>query len=237
MNLIKTIIVEDEKEQSETTKSMLNQISKEYKKYLFDIAIFSSPMDFLESYDSDADLIFLDIKMPGINGMDVAKEIRKKDQDVTIIFVTSLAQYAIEGYSVQAEDYVLKPLSYPEFKIKMLRALSVINIKSGRSILFENNNVIVKVSLDNICYIETDHHKLIYHINDGSVYYRHESMKDCEDFLKGTDFLRINSSYLINLKYAQKIEKGDLVLIDGTSLKISRPRMNAVNTKFLEYLK
>ncbi len=237
MNLIKTIIVEDEKEQAEVTKSMLEQLSKETEKYLFNITIFSTPMEFLESYKFDADIIFLDIKMPGINGMDVAKEIRKNDQDVTLIFITSLAQYAIEGYSVQAEDYVLKPLSYPEFKIKMLRALSVVNIRSGRSILFENNNVTIKVSLDNISYIETDHHKLMYHVNDGSVYYRHEPMKDCEDFLKGTDFLRINSSYLVNLKYAQKIEKMDLVLNDGTRLKISRPRMNEVNAKFLEYLK
>lgn len=237
MNLIKTIIVEDDREQADVTKAMLERFSKESGEFLFDVSWFDSPMDFLESYRFDADIIFLDIKMPGINGMDVAREIRKNDSDVTLVFITSLAQYAIEGYSVQAEDYVLKPLSYPEFKIKMLRAMSVINIRSGRSILFKNNNVVVKVSLDNITYIETNLHQLIYHVNDGSLYYRHESMKECEEFLKGTDFLRINSSYLVNLRYAKKIEKGDLVLYDGTCLKISRPRMNDVNARFLEYLK
>lgn len=237
MNLIKTIILEDEKEQSDQTIAFLNQYASETKKCSFDIRSFAAPMEFLSTYKHDVDLLFLDIRMPGMTGMDVAKEIRSKDPEVMIIFITSLTQYAVEGYSVSAEDYILKPLSYPEFKLKMNRALSRIQVKSGKVLMFVDKEGISKISANNIMYIETNLHRLIFHDNEGFTHVRHQSMKECEDELKESDFIRINSSYLVNLHYASKIVDGDMVLNDQTKLKISRPRMNDVSELFARFKK
>ena len=200
MDMIKVVILEDDREQAELTESFLKQYAQTGN-CLFDVKSFDSPLEFLETYRYDADLIFLDIRMPGMTGMDVAKEIRKKDDSVTLIFITSLTQYAIEGYSVNAEDYIIKPINYPEFQIKL-------NL-----------------------------HRLFFHDNEGFTYVQHQSMKDCEEEFKNTDFLRINSSYMVNLRYASNIQAGDMILNDGTRLKISRPRMNDVQKTFLEFKK
>jgi DNA-binding LytR/AlgR family response regulator len=91
--------------------------------------------------------------------------------------------------------------------------------------------------MDSITYIETDLHRLIFHDNESFTYVKHQSMKECEEEFKDTDFLRINSSYLVNLRYANNIQGGDMILSDGTRLKISRPRMNQVVKTFLDFKK
>lgn len=237
MHLVKTLIIEDEIEQANKLASFLNQYGLETGKSLFDIKIYTSPVEFIETFKYDADLIFLDIRMPGMNGMQVAKEIRLKDEMVTLVFITSLTQYALEGYSVSAEDYIVKPINYPEFKLKLNRAIPRVTMRKSKIISFINNDNIIKIPLDSILYIETNLHKLIFHDNEGFTYVRHQSMKECEEELKGTDFFRINSSYLVNFRYATSIKDGNMFLSDGTALKISRPRQSEVVKYFKEFMK
>jgi two-component system response regulator LytT len=237
MQIIKTIILEDEAAQQKQTEEFLQKFSAENGNVSFDVSAFSAPMEFLETYRYDADLIFLDIRMPGISGMDVAKEIRKNDSGVTIVFITSLAQYAIEGYSVQAEDYILKPLKYSEFKLKMTRIIPKIDSSSGKTITFASEKGIFKLNSDDITFIETMRHNLDYHTNDKKVYRRHLSMRECEKELEDYHFLRINQAYLVNLAYADSIVKGSMILKSGEELKISRPRMSSVLKTFEEYSK
>lgn len=232
MENINVIILEDEIEYSKVTIEFLKRYQQENDAYSFSIREYQSPLEFLETYKYDADLIFLDIKMPGISGMSVAKEIRKKDSDVMLIFITSLSQFAIEGYSVSAEDYIVKPLVYSEFKLKLKKSLSHINLDKGKSVLFINGTNIQKLSISSITYIETDFHHLIYHDNEGFTYRKILSMKECEDELNDPSFLRINSSYMVNLKYCKEIENSDMILVDNTRLKISRPRLKQVQQIF-----
>jgi two-component system, LytTR family, response regulator LytT len=237
MKKINTFIIEDEVEQQELTKQYLERYSKETGECIFNITCHTSPMEFLESYHNEAELIFLDIRMPGINGMDVAREIRKRDSLVTIVFITSLAQYAIDGYSVQAEDYILKPISYSEFNLKLYRILKNVSSKNGKYMTIILNSGIVKLPYTSIVYLETAFHNVLIHDNDGVVHKKHISMKEVEEELKDACFLRINSSYLVNLDYAKQIDHDTLILFDGTQLKISRPRVSEVGRVFTEYKK
>ncbi|MCH4278043.1 MAG: LytTR family DNA-binding domain-containing protein [Bacilli bacterium] len=234
MQKIKTAIVEDELKQQEETKGFLDRFGKENGNYEFLSTSYSSPMEFLETYDYSSDVIFLDIKMPGISGMEVAKEIRKKDDKVIIVFITSLAQYAIEGYSVQAEDYILKPLNYSEFKLKMTRIVDKLTFTSGKPIVFTNDKGLFKIYSDNIIYIETVRHSISYHTRDGNEYRRHLSMKECEKELEGYGFVRIDQAFLVNFSYAESILAHSLKLSSGETLKISRPRLAEVNRLFQE---
>ena len=76
-----------------------------------------------EHYQKDADLILLDVEMPGMDGISLARRIRQDDKEVLLMFITNMAQYALHGYEVEAIDYVIKPLGYQEFALKMKKAM------------------------------------------------------------------------------------------------------------------
>lgn len=237
MKKINTFIVEDEIEQQKETTKFLNQFSKDTGECIFNITCYSSSLEFLETYHNDAELIFLDIRMPGINGMDVAKEIRKKDSLVTIVFITSLAQYAINGYEVQAEDYILKPIKYSEFKMKLFKIIRNVSSKDGKYMTIILSSGIVKLPYSNIVYLETSFHNVLIHDNDGVVHKKRVAMKEIEEELDDPSFLRINSSFLVNMDYCKSIDHDTMNLFDGTSLKISRPRIAEVTKVFSKYKK
>ena len=115
-------IVEDDKSFIEELKKYLEQYSQEEGQE-FEISTFYDGEEILENYVSGYDLILLDIEMPKVNGMDAAEKIREADENVVLMFITNMAQYAIRGYSVGALDFVMKPITYYTFSMKMTRAL------------------------------------------------------------------------------------------------------------------
>ena len=90
----------------------------------FQVAHFSSALKFINAYKSNYDLIFMDIEMPLMSGMEAAKALRQIDRGVTLVFVTNMVQYAVEGYAVEAFDYILKPINDYAFDLKLKRILS-----------------------------------------------------------------------------------------------------------------
>lgn len=115
-------IVEDEKEFREELKNYLKYYGEE-NHIEFQVTEFSDGAEILEDFKKEFDIILLDIEMPRLNGMDAAELIREKDEDVVLMFITNMAQYAIRGYSVGALDFVMKPITYYTFSMKMKRAL------------------------------------------------------------------------------------------------------------------
>ena len=121
--MIKTIILEDEKDAADALRAYLSQYSAE-KGVAFGVRSYDNAVDLLEAYDASADVVFADIQMPLIDGMSAAKKIRDRDKSVLIVFVTNLAQYAIEGYEVGAFDFILKPVRRTSFFMKLDRIIN-----------------------------------------------------------------------------------------------------------------
>lgn len=232
--MFKIAVVEDENDYADLLKEYLERFAEE-KGQEFSVIRFRNAVSFLENYPGDYDLVFMDIRMPYLNGMDAAHKLREIDPSVILIFITSLAQYAIKGYEVDALDYILKPVNYYDFSMKMSRAMMRIKPRERETeILLSTAEGKVRLGISEIRYIETQGHHLIYHAGEKN-YRQYATLASAEEKLKGFSFVRCNSCYLVNLKYVQKI-KGFTAVVDGAELQISQPRKKEFVRRFTDYL-
>ena len=145
-------IVEDDREYVKELRTYLNQYAAEEGQE-FEISVFYDGAEILENYVPKYDLILLDIEMPKINGMDAAEKIREIDENVVLMFITNMAQYAIRGYSVGALDFVMKPITYYTFSMKIKRALKRVQKREISSILLTLPDGVKKLEARQIYYL------------------------------------------------------------------------------------
>lgn len=227
-------IVDDE-------QAMREQLAEYIKKYAdeqhlqLDTCSLPSGDALLQLEDRAFDIIIFDIDMPGTSGLDTARKIRETDENVVILFVTNIAQYAINGYEVDAFDYVLKPLEYPQFTLRMAKAVREVEKKKAHAhIMLKKWSDWVKVSTDDILYIEVSGHTLRY-VTVNETYEKRATIGDAEKELEGLPFSRCSLSFLVNLKRIDRISK-DTVILGSHQLPISRNRKKEFLQAFTDYL-
>ena len=225
--MIRVAILDDEESQIETIISHLERFQSETGED-FTPSVFKNAVSFLADYKADFDLVFMDIRMPYITGIDAAKMLRERDQNVALIFVTSLAQYAVDSYKVEASDYLLKPISYIDFKLSLTRVLKKIAKDDFLTISYKNS--VNRLRISEIRYVETsENHKIVYHTAHGDLT-RFASIKKAEDELASKGFASCNQCYLVNLAYVASVEGFVCKLRDGTELQISQPKRKSFTT-------
>ena len=231
--MIQLAIVEDENSYADQLIEFVNRYQSESGKS-FKITRFKDGDEITNGYRGQFDIILMDIEMKLMDGMTAAEEIRKLDQDVIIMFITNMTNYAIRGYQVDALDYVLKPVSYFAFSQKLGRAISKMKSKSSKTISIEMQSGVKKLDIDNVFYIESEGHNLNFYTSGGEFTIR-AKLKDFEEQLVPYNFFRSNKGYLVNLKYVDGVENGSC-LIAGKQLLISRSRKNDFMTALTEYM-
>lgn len=222
--MIKIAIVDDEPEQSRHLTELMKRYEKEHD-IAFEITVFENPLEFLDAYDPSYDMVFLDVMMPQLNGIDTARVLREKDSKVLLYFITTARQYAINGYEVEALDYIIKPLDYKEFQLKILKGLSRLQREDAYTILLKQTTGFVRIKPADITYVEVSGHFCTYHTKTGE-YRLYDTMKNAEEKLKGKGFSKCNSYLLVNLSYVDAVEK-QTVTVYGTPLPISYPKRKA----------
>ena len=222
--MIRIAIVEDEEEYINQFTQYLQEYQKTSNEEI-DVAVYCDGDEMTSKYKSQYDIILMDIEMKFINGMTAAEEIRRVDSKVIIIFITYMAQYAIQGYKVGALDYILKPVSYFAFSKHIGDAIARVKKRSSIYITIPIKGGIVRLDISDIYYIESQGHSLIYHTRSGT-HISSGTMNAAEEKLSSYGFSRGNKSYLINLAHVDGIQDKS-AQVKGELLQLSRPRHNA----------
>ena len=163
-----------------------------------------------------ADLLFLDIHMRGMNGLDVARELRKIGWMGAIVFLTASPDYAVESYEVQAAGYILKP--YDIEKIKILTD-QILEKQKKKRISVKSQRQKRSPGIDDIMYMESDRHVVTIHMRDGSSILTQEKMRDLKSRIGQKRFLHCHQSYLVNMDYIRDVEE-EFVLADNSRIPI-----------------
>ncbi len=212
-------IVEDELKDANLLTNYVKKYNQENELNI-EATVFRNPVDFLSDYTGEFDAVFLDIEMPMMDGMETARRLRRMDSDVSIIFVTNLAQYAIGGYEVGALDYILKPVDYFSFIFRLEKVMTAHMGKEDSVITIKTKDSIQCIKTSEIYYIESDKHYVHYHTAKGTFTTR-KTLTAVMEELKNTPFERCSKSYFVNVKHVTEVQK-DTVIVGKASVPLSR---------------
>lgn len=231
--MVHVAVVEDEAVNRDQLGEYIQRYGEETGE-TFSVQFFPDGEALLADYDGRFDLILMDIEMPGADGMQIAHRLRQTDEQVVLVFITNMAQYAIQGYAVQALDYILKPLSYLSFKMRFARALGRIDRQKAARILLDCHGRRIGLPVRSIRYVEVQQKQLCYHTEQGE-YTLRGTLKSAEDALADFPFAKGNYWYIVNL--AQVTEIGPKsVFVGGTELPVSRGCRRELLAAFNRYI-
>lgn len=221
--MLRIAIVEDDPAHANKLCLFLERYQQEQKIELT-FTVFPDGMAIVQDYHSEWDIIFLDIEMPYLDGMSAAKEIRAKDETVVLIFITNMAHYAINGYEVEALGFMLKPITYDQFYMKMQKAVSVAKLHEQKYVLITTREELIRLPADEILYVEViNHHLHIHTLTDENEIVVFDSLKNFELCLPAKGFVRCGQSYIVNLRHVKKVMLTS-VLVDRYEIPVSRMR-------------
>jgi DNA-binding LytR/AlgR family response regulator len=231
------VICEDEKKDSDSLRLFIEAYYKDLNCNV-QISVYGSGDEFINDFETqkikDVKLVFLDIFMPGTDGIDVAKKIREYDNDMVIVFTTTSKSHGLEGFSVYALQYLVKPVNYPEVK-DVLDKCTEKFVDSLRFIEVLSDRLTVKIYLKDIMYIES--YDTVLHIHTvAEIIKTFLPLSEIEKQLDEKTFLRTQRSYIVNMRYINDMTADDFILENGTAIPIRRSEKQAIKQVYRDYL-
>ena len=193
--------------------------------------------DELIASGSKPDILFLDIQMPGMDGMETAKVLRQDNEDMILIFVTAAEAYVFQAFDVGAFHYLVKPFSDEKFKEVVTKAVHNIKRssrleKDEKYIMVQTAGSHIKIFLRDIVYAEVYNRKVIIHTRSTDIEY-YGKLQELSD-MAGTDFFRTHRAYLVHFKYVEKYDATCVTMKNGTAL-IAKKNYPEFVKQYLKY--
>lgn len=225
-------ICDDEQNQIEYITSIVTSWSN-HKGHSCEIRTFASAEAFLFEYEEDKayDILLLDVEMKNMNGIELAKRIRKDNNRAEIIFITSHFEFVGEGYEVDALHYLIKPISVEKLTQVLTKAAEKLSGEPP-SVVISCEGETVKLYESDILYVESFLHYIVIHTKDNE-YKIKENISVFENKVSDV-FYRIHRSYLVSLKYITRISRTS-VNIGNTELPLSRGKYDDINRAFIQH--
>ena len=232
--MLRIAVVDDELAMREQLCGYVRQYAEE-NHLAVEVVAFADGAAIAMPYQTGFDIIMLDVDMPLLGGMPTAERIREEDKNVVLMFITNMAQCAIHGYEVDALDFVVKPVSYAPFSMRLARAVKRARRRAAMTVSLQTDDGLKILSVNDILWIETVDHAVICHTKTDSFVVK-SSLQNAEKLLQKHGFARCNKCYLVNLRHVQGIQ-GDAVRVDGVELELSRRQKAAFTQAMLEYVR
>lgn len=232
--MYRVLVVEDDESEGRNLCDLLNRYASDHS-LTIQISWLKSAIEFI-SGNQAYDLVLLDIGLPGISGMEAAKMLRARDSVTPIIFITSLAQYAAQGYEVDALGFIVKPVTYAALSLYLGRSTSLWQKTLGRVVTLPTEEGVRVVPLRDVTYVEVKDHSLIWHFENAPSILVRGSLKEVERTLDGAPVLRVSKNALVNMDKVVSINHGVLSVTSGEEIILSRSHRRQTIGQLTSYL-
>ncbi|WWR17810.1 LytTR family DNA-binding domain-containing protein [Lachnospiraceae bacterium JLR.KK009] len=227
-------ICDDEKHMSDHIRAMASDFFRKKNREI-QLRTFLSGEDLL-NYDGQIDILFLDIQMKGMDGLETARKLRADKFRGFLIFITVLKEMVFQSFEVQAYDYLVKPVDEKQFGKTMERLYTSMQNASEDSLLVQQGYERRIVPKDEIVFCEIIDRKIYLNLTSGEVVDYYERIENLESKLD-SHFFRCHRSYLINLKHLKGYKNGTAYMDNGKEVPVSRLRSKEFSSVVLQYMK
>ncbi|MEE0420676.1 MAG: LytTR family DNA-binding domain-containing protein [Lachnospiraceae bacterium] len=222
--MLRVALCDDETDARDAVRFQLEKIIYEDdEEIVYEFTSGSSAVKWLKAHPGEIDLLFLDVEMEGLNGMDTARKIREFNQELVIVFLTGYSDYVFEGYEVGALDYVMKPAQEKRLRNIVSRVRTMLGRNREKVFAFKNTDGIFRMPVDRISYLYSDRRKVVL-VTEEKEYPFYGKLDEVEEQLKGqacVSFVRIHQRYLVNADKVEHVGRGE-VRVAGNRLPVSR---------------
>lgn len=232
--MFKVLMVEDRASDAQALERMLARYAEEHDED-FQVTRVATAMELPEDHNP-YDLIFMDIGLPGINGMEAAQLLRSYDTQTPLIFVTDLAQYAVRGYQVDALDFIVKPVEYYDFALRLDRALRIARRERNDKVTIVTRDGMRVFRTSDLVFVDIMGHDLSYHLANGETVTLRGSLTKAAEQLPEESFVRISNSCLVNMGHIDAVKRDCVRVSTGDNLYFSRPKHKMALATITNYL-
>ncbi len=231
---LKIAVCDDEQDQIEYLSGII-YVWASKSRHVAEVKHYTSAKAFLFDYseEKDFDILLLDVEMPEMNGVELAKAVRKENSTIQIVFITGYYEYFGDGFDVSALHYLIKPADEKKLLPVLDRAVGNLNYRQ-RMVLLTSSDGDIKLSLADICYVESENVHVAVHTVSG-IYRSRIPLAKLAEQLDET-FIKVHRSYIVGLKYVKKISRTDITMTNGELVPISRGMYNKVHAALIKYL-
>lgn len=236
--MIKIAVCDDNREELNKISHTLDIYRNEKNPYIT-TQLYGNGFSLIDALESgiNFDIVILDIIMPGENGIDIAREIRKSHEDIQIIFLTSSPEYAVESYEVNANNYILKPFSEEKIFSVMDTCLKHIDSSHTASLVLKTgSNQYMRILYSKLMYAEAMRKTVVLHLSDNTVV---SSVMTFTNFITllddNPDFVKTHRSYIVNMNYIELINKTEIIMINGDRIPVPPKKYSEVSKTFFDF--